>query len=54
MFNVPPYESLFTKVSPEVTKMEETEFCEGRLFFFITEPYFNIVSVETKHRNIDR
>jgi len=52
--NVSPYESLFSKVSPEVTKMEETEFCEGRLFFFITEPYFNVVSVETKHRNIDR
>ena len=51
---VPPYESLFAKVSPEVSRIEETEFCEGRLFFFLTEPHFNLVSVETKHRNIDR
>ena len=50
----PVYESLFATVSPEVTKINETELCEGRLFFFITEPRFNIVSVETKHRNIDR
>lgn len=52
--NTAPYISLFAKVSPEVTKIDETEFCEGRLFFFVTEPFFNLVSVETKHRNIDR
>lgn len=52
--NVSPYQSLFAKVSPEVTRIDETEFCEGRLFFFITEPHFNLVSVETKHRNIDK
>ena len=52
--NIPPYESLFASVSPEVTRIDETEFCEGRLFFFVTEPYFNLVSVETKHRNIDK
>lgn len=51
---VAPYESLFSKVSPEVTRIDETEFGDGRLFFFVTEPCFNIVSVETKHRNIDR
>lgn len=49
--NVAPYESLFQTLTPEVSKINETEFCEGRLFFFITEPYFNIISVETKHRN---
>lgn len=52
--NIAPYESLFSRVSPEVTSIEETEFCDGRLFFFITEPFFHIVSVESKHRNIDR
>ena len=51
--NTAPYLSLFAKVSPEVTKIDETEFCGGRLFFFVTEPFFNLVSVETKHRNID-
>jgi hypothetical protein len=50
----PDYNSLFATVSPEVDKIHETELCEGRLFFFITEPRFNIVSVETKHRNIDK
>lgn len=51
--NTAPYKSLFAKVSPEVTKIDETEFCGGRIFFFVTEPFFNLVSVETKHRNID-
>jgi len=50
----PEYESLFSTVSPEVSKINETELCEGRFFFFVTEPRFNVVSVETKHRNIDR
>lgn len=50
---VAPYLSLFTTVSPEVSRIEETEFCDGRVFYFVTEPYFNIISVETKHRNID-
>lgn len=51
---VQPFESLFSTVSPEVNKLEETEFCEGRLYYFITEPRFNLVAVDTKHRNVDR
>lgn len=47
---VKPYESFFSTVSPEVSKLEETEFCEGRLYYFITEPNFNVVGVDTKHR----
>lgn len=48
-----PYESLFAKVTPDVSHLEETEFCDGRFFYFITEPHFNVVSIESKHRNID-
>jgi hypothetical protein len=48
------YESLFNTVTPEVKRIEETEFCEGRFFYIITEPYFNVISVETKHRNTDK
>jgi hypothetical protein len=48
----PPYESLFANLTPDVTKICETEFCDGRIFFFVTEPYFNIVSIETIHRNL--
>lgn len=47
---VSPYESLFTTVTPEVKRIEETEFCDGRFFFIVTEPYFHVISVETKHR----
>jgi hypothetical protein len=47
------YQSLFNGLSKEVDELKEIDFCDGRIFFFITEPYFNIVSVETKHRNID-
>lgn len=51
--NVAPYQSLFNKLTPDVTSLEETEFGDGRIFYFITEPCFHIVSIETKHRNID-
>lgn len=51
---VEPYDSLFSKLSRDVTELKETEFCDGRMFFYIIEPYFHIVSVETNHRNIDR
>jgi hypothetical protein len=46
--------SLFNGLSKEVDELKETEFCDGRFFFFITEQYFHIVSIETKHRNIDK
>lgn len=48
-----PYDSLFLHLSPDVTELKETELCDGRLFFYIIEPYFNIISVETNHRNVD-
>jgi hypothetical protein len=48
------YFSLFSKLTDDVTKLHETECCGGRIFFFIIEPYFYIVSIETKHRNIDK
>ncbi len=47
-----PYESLFSKLTKEVDQLQETELCEGRIFFFITEPFFHVVSIETKHRDI--
>src|SRR3989344_1030689 len=49
---IPPYESLFSKLTKEVDQLQETELCGGRIFFFITEPFFHIVSIETKHRDI--
>ncbi len=45
-----PYDSLFINLTPDVTELKETELCGGRVFFYITEPKFNIVSIETKHR----
>lgn len=51
---VSPYDSLFLNLSKDVTELKEADFCEGRMFFYIIEPYFNIVSIETNHRNIDR
>lgn len=51
---VHPYDSLFRNLTDEVNELKESDLGdEGRIFFFITEPYFHIVSVETKHRNID-
>lgn len=50
---IKPYDTLFSNLTREVDQLQETEFCGGRIFFFITEPYFHIVSVETKHRDID-
>ena len=50
--NNPPYTSLFLDLSPDVA-MKETELPDGgRIFFFITGCKFNIVSIETKHRDI--
>ena len=50
--NNPPYTSLFNGLSPDV-EMKETELPDsGRIFFFITGCKFNIVSIETNHRNI--
>jgi len=46
------YRSLFSQLSPEVDELKEADLCDGRIFFFITEPRFNIVSIETKHRDI--
>ena len=52
--NTAPYTSLFTNLSPD-TEMKESELPDGaRIFFFIVGKKFNIVSVETRHRNIDR
>lgn len=49
------YESLFNKLTPDVQKLHEVEFAsEGRIFFFHTEEKFNVVSIETIHRNIYR
>lgn len=51
--NTPTYESLFSGagVSPDVD-MRETELPgNGRMFFFLVEHHFNIVSIETKHRD---
>ena len=47
------YRSLFEHLSPDID-LKETELSEGgRIFFFIVEESFYIVSIETKHRNID-
>ena len=48
------YASLFSSLSEDVQRLEETELCDGRMFYFITIPYFNVVSIETKHRNTSR
>jgi hypothetical protein len=45
-----PYNSLFSHLSNDVQSLQETELGDGRVFFFITEPYFHIVSIETCHR----
>lgn len=50
---ISPYDSLFKNLEDDVNELKETELCDGRIFFFITEPKFHIVSIETKHRNID-
>ncbi len=51
VINVPPYASLFNGLSPEV-EMKETELPEGgRVFFFVTGIKFNIVSIESRHRD---
>lgn len=48
-----PYESLFVGLSPDVD-MKETDLPgDSRIFFFLENVRFNIVSIETKHRNID-
>lgn len=50
--NTAPYESLFTNLSPDI-EMKEAELPDGgRVFFFIAEHRFNIVSIESAHRNI--
>lgn len=47
------YVSLFNNLSPDI-EMKETELPgNGRVFFFITRNRFNIVSIESIHRNID-
>ena len=48
------YKSLFTHLSKDVQRLEEVELGDGRIFYFITPPYFNVVSIETKHRNTSK
>lgn len=52
--NIKPYDSLFRKLSPEVDLYEIGFSGDGRIFFFHIEEKFNIVSIETIHRNIDK
>lgn len=54
--NTSPYTSLFGgKLTPDVTTLQETELPDGgRVFFFITENKFNIVSIESRHRNLNQ
>lgn len=51
--NSPTYRTLFNGLSPDI-QMKETELPgAGRVFFFITEEIkFNIVSIESIHRNL--
>lgn len=46
------YELLFSCLSEDVSELKETELGEGRVFFFIIEAKFYVVSIETKHRNV--
>lgn len=50
---IEPYTSLFSQLSDDVERLMETELGDGRIFFFIIDPFFHVVSIETKHRNID-
>lgn len=48
------YKSLFKELPPDVEELKETELPGGgRVFYFIINENFCIVSIETKHRNID-
>ena len=51
IYNNLPYCSLFRKLSPEVVLYEMGFSGEGRIFFFHVEEKFNVVSVETIHRD---
>lgn len=48
-----PYLDLFTNLSPDVDLLEASLPAGGRMFFFYTDIEFQIISIETKHRNID-
>lgn len=51
--STPNYKSLFDGLSPDVDMKEADLPGNGRVFFFLESIKFNVVSVETKHRNID-
>lgn len=52
--NTGQYQSLFTNLSPDVNKLQEIEISGGgRIFSYMRENYFYIVSIETHHRDID-
>jgi len=48
------YNSLFASIPEEIENIYETEFSgEGRIFWFKIKNNIQIISIETKHRNIN-
>ena len=52
ILNKPPYTSLFTGLPPDAD-VKETELPNaGRIFFWLLQEKFFVISIETKHRDI--